>query len=303
MRRKIKILPVLLLLSVLTSCALAQPEAESGDQFAGLYVVPGSPVSLAGFWESGNPNMTAYGSERINVEGIGGLDFPQYVLFGEKSGDVYVFPGLEGGYSLFLLRGTLDSGAPLSSVISDMIQGEYNTYVSDEGTTNVISGSIYYGPPLGEENWDPGESFWTAYSVYQTRDGRPYLDGTPASFQGGIGSYTVTSTQRLTTNGKVSEDSLSVTVSDQVVPRLERVVVTQFSADNTVLCSVEIPLQDSLPAVVCEREAAWALVEEYSGEGVARTAYSLPTDDPISHQLVLLDEDGLGRPVRLDITQ
>ena len=40
----VKILPVLLLLSVLTSCALAQPEAESGDQFAGLYVVPGSPV-------------------------------------------------------------------------------------------------------------------------------------------------------------------------------------------------------------------------------------------------------------------
>ncbi len=303
MKHKAIFLSVLLLL-VLTSCALAQPEAETGDQFAGLYVVPGPPDSRPDLWDSeANPHLTARGSIRVEAGQIGGLDLPQYVLFGEKQGDAYVFPGLEGGYSLFLLRGTTADGTPLSEVVSDMAPGEYLISVSDEGTSDTISGTLYYGPPLGAADWDPygNKNCWTAYRVYQTPDGRVYLDSVSVCFEGG--TYNETSTQRVTTNGEVTENTLSVTVTGQAVPRLERLVVTQFSGDNAALSSQEISLQDPLPAFRCGPDAAWVLVEEHSREGVVRTALPAPEASPISHQVILLDEAGQGRPVSLEITQ
>ena len=43
-------------------------------------------------------------------------------------------------------------------------------------------------------------------------------------------------------------------------------------------------------------EAAWALVEERSPEGVVRTAYTLPGpgEEAVTHPIILLDSAGVG---------
>lgn len=180
------------------------------------------------------------------------------------------------------------------------------TSVTDEGTENAVSGTIYYGPPLGGEDWDEYEDqgVWTVYRVYQTPEGTPYLDGSGNSFTSG-GSYTYTETETCTRqeNGRTWTDSIRVTVCVQPVPRLERLLVTQFDEANAVVRSDDMALREALPEVECEAETAWVLVEEVSKDGTVRTVYNVPEEDgdPVSHQVVLLDANGLGRTAELMI--
>ena len=87
-------------------------------------------------------------------------------------------------------------------------------------------------------------------------------------------------------------------------PRLERLVVTQFGADNVPIRSEELTLREPLPEVCWEAGAAWALVEEESAEGTVRTVYSVPGagEEAVSHQIVLLDSQGLGHVAVLSIS-
>ncbi len=81
-------------------------------------------------------------------------------------------------------------------------------------------------------------------------------------------------------------------------------MVTQFGADNVPLRSEELTLREPLPEVRWEAGAAWVLVEEESAEGTVRTVYSVPgaEEEAVSHQIVLLDGQGLGRVSYLSIS-
>lgn len=140
--------------------------------------------------------------------------------------------------------------------------------------------------------------------MYQTPEGTPYLDGSGNSFTSG-GSYTYTETETCTRqeNGRTWTDSIRVTVCVQPVPRLERLLVTQFDEANAVVRSDDMALREALPEVECEAETAWVLVEEVSKDGTVRTVYNVPEEDgdPVSHQVVLLDANGLGRTAELMI--
>ena len=97
-----------------------------------------------------------------------------------------------------------------------------------------------------------------------------------------------------------------MTVHIELAPRIERLVVSQFGPDNTLLRSQELPLGVDLEPVACGADAAWALVEAYNQNGtVERTAYTLPDPDgePIYHPVVILDDQGMGTSTTLEISQ
>lgn len=298
---------------ILTGCSLARPEAQGGteDRFAGFYVVRETWQNTSGvntFWSSDNPLLEEYGSREVKLDKYGSFSFPDLVLFARKEGEQWVFPGLEDGFSLFILHEERSYGS-VTEVISNMAPGEEGTAIKDgdDSYYETISGTIYSGPPLGAKDWDPysDKGVWQVYRVYVTQDGRPYLNGEGNSFVGGFSGYTETKTYTTNANGeKTREESIRVTVSSKTVPRLEELVVTEFGAENNILRSQELPLREDLPDIHCGAETAWVLVEEVSAEGTKRTLYDIPEEaeeDPESHMVVLLDDEGVGRPAYMTI--
>lgn len=302
------ILPALAAL-LLAGCSLAQPEAGRkgiGDRAVGFYVVrEGDPATGMDFYQ--NPHLTTYGSDAVDAGAYGTLDIPREVLFAREEGDRWIFPGLEG-WSLFLYTGTGEDGSPYVQCVSDMTPGEEGVQIksTDEGTTHIISGVLYSGPPLGTENWSQWDTgtIWTMYRVYQTGDGRIYLDGTGNSV-GGDGGFGYSESMEWTSweNGRTATDRIEASIKLEAVSRLEKVVVTQFDGENEALRADDLKLGEELPALDWEAGAAWALVEERRGDGVVRTAYTLPgpEEEDVTHRLIWLDEEGVGRPQELTI--
>lgn len=294
---------------LLAGCSLAQPEerASGGDRFAGFYL-----VCTQGYSDRllDNPYLEEYGTDSFETGQFGTLSFSREVLFAveDETGN-YVFPGMEGGYSLFRIE-TNDEHGYVSQMVSNMAPGEEGNAirVSDEGTSNTISGTVYCGPPLGAEDWDAhvdNTRIWTCYRVYQTADGRVYIDGSGNSSGGGGGfGYSENQTQTITDwDGETVTENIDVHVKVEIVERMERLVVTQFDGNNASVRSDDLALRDELPEINCEAETAWVLVEEVNSGGTVRTAYNVPEEgeEPVSHMVVLLDGEGLGRNAYLTI--
>lgn len=299
---------------LLVGCSLARPEAaaESGDRWIGFYVVPsrGYVDHLAD-----NPYVEEYGSFSAKTDQFGTLSIPRDALFAvEDEVGNYTFPGIEKGYSLFIYRkydpehsGYQDRNYSVG-VVSNMAPGEETTQIkyTGEGVSESASGVIYYGPPLGAPaDWDAytnGDMIWRYYNVYQTADGRIYLNGDGDSVNG-LMSKTQTATNTLTENGESFTEILQVSVAMESAQRMERLVVTQFDGNNAILRSDDLTLGEELPEIACGPETAWVLVEEIGKDGAVRTAYNVPgpEEEPVSHKVVLLDGEGLGRLAYLTI--
>ncbi len=299
---------------LLAGCSLARPEAaaENGDRWIGFYVVPsqGYVDHLAD-----NPYVEEYGAFSAETDRLGTLSFPQEALFAVKDevGN-YTFPGIEKGYDLFIYR-EYDPEHPgyqgrnySVGVSSNMAPGEETTHFSytDEGVFEIASGVIYCGPPLGADaDWNAhtdGNTYWRYYNVYQTGDGRIYLNGDGDSVNG-LMSKTQTVTNTRTENGKTYAETIQISVALESAQRIERLTVTQFDEANTAVRSDDLALRGDLPEIRCGAETAWVLVEEYGGGETVRTAYNTPEKDgePISHQIILLDEEGYGSLAYLHI--
>lgn len=296
---------------VLAGCSLAQPERQEkqADRFVGVFLV----CTADGVWDAltGNPNLVEYGQEELTAEGLGSFTVPREVLIAQYDPEerTYTFPGLEG-WALFTYTRE-DEDGPYVASCSDMAEGNFATEVTDQGTSETMEGTIYYGPPAGAgADWDAYDDFcgiWHAYQVYQAPDGTVYTDGSGNSYSGGGSmSFTREESCSSTVNGETVADTVSVKVNIELAPRIERLVVSQFSADNTLLRSQELPLGADLEPVVCGADAAWALVGAYNQNGtVERTAYTLPDPDgePIYHPVVILDDQGMGTSTTLEISQ
>jgi len=302
MKRKRNTILLALALLLAAGCSLAQPEGdagtEQGDRFAGVCMAYEEPGSGKDFYN--NPNLEEYGADTVDLGELGTHAFPRQVLFAGEDGR---FPGLEG-YAHYVLNTEEEWGSSISSV-GDLDGGSYNTKVTDEGTEIDISGVLYIGPPENApEDWSTNDipGVWRAYKVYQTADGRAYLDGSGDSFHGGPMGVTLKEEQETTVNGETKKDSLEVKVEVKQVPRLESVTVRQYGADGAPLGSAEIPLVDAPEPVKWLEDAAWAVVEERDADGVKRSVYDKPGpgEEAASHTYVLLDERGLGRSVRLN---
>ena len=144
----------------------------------------------------------------------------------------------------------------------------------------------------------------TFFGVYEASDGTVYLDDSGNS-SNGLGAYSENRTFSKITNGKMTSETIEVTVNAEYAPRLEKLTVSQFDGSNTLLQSDDLALREDLPEVECLPETAWVLVEEQSADGTARTAYSasdVTEEEPEArHTVVLLDKDGLGTAAELCI--
>ena len=310
--RRLKLLILAALCLALAGCSLARPEEQGRgrDKFIGVYVVPSKGDRDAVI---SNPYAVEYGSFEAETE-FGALSFAEKALFAEEGEDgTLTFPGVERGYSLFAL--TTASEDPTGSqrvdrciqVVSNMAPGEESTqFIStDEEERAVLSGTVYWGPPLGASDWSDIDSgvIWTFYRVYQTEDGRAYINGDGSSCSGSM-THTLTEDYTSTLDGKAVTESVSVSAALKTAPRLEKLTVTQFDGENAPLRSDELALRSPLPEVRCEAGAAWVLVEEESGEGTVRTVYNVPGagEEAVSHQIILLDEEGFGELAYLSIS-
>lgn len=312
--KKSKLLLWILAALLLAGCSLAQPEqeAEQEDRWVGFYVVP-SQDGRDGFYN--NPYREEYGSDTVEIEGMGNFTFANEVLFAvEDEAGNHTFPGLEKGYSLFVYRkyigdpdskdrNALDYAVGIESNMGPGEEGPQFSY-TDEGVSETASGTVYFGPPLGITDWEPLTCgiIWHFYRVYQTKDGRIYINGEGDSTNA-PGSYTNTATYTSTENGEtVQKDTISVTAAIKTVPRLEHLIVTQFDENNAILQSDDLNLQNDRPELHCLPETAWVLVEEVSSEGTERTVYDPPEgEDPVTHDYVPLDDEGLGHMAYLNI--
>ena len=297
---------------LLSGCQLAQPEAEgvAEDRFCGFYAVPFrwnlDGTMSENFYD--NPYLTVYGQDSLDLGDFGSFSIDREVLFAEKEagGHRVVFPGMPEGYSLFYYTYEDENGL-VDALQSDMGPGEEGTHikVTDEGQEVSISGVIYCGPPVGApDNWleSPMEIAWMTYRVWETADGRIYLDGSGNSYSAAGFTMSENHSWTYTENGEtVKNDSVTVKVSFKTVPRLERLTVYQYDRDNKLLRADEVALEEQLPAFACLPETAWVVVEEVNAEGTVHTAYDL-TEEGISHGVVLLDEAGKGSYTQLEIS-
>lgn len=309
MKRKLTAFLLAAAVLVLAGCSLAQPEQEnsgvSGDALVGLYAVHYDSWEESGDFY-GNPNLVEYGSTAVDTE-YGKLSIPDMILVGEydEENHTCTFPGMKKGWSLFSLTLERD-GAPYNTTVCDMVSSGVHYTSTDEGEGVELEGTLYVGPPAGAgPDWDPysdDPGHWQYYQVYQMADGTIYLNGHGDSVSGG-GGYTLTAESTTTINGESTTRSVKATVNIEDVERLEKLVVSQFDKNNTLLQSQEIALGGELSPLTCGGGAAWVLVEEHNAHGITRAAYTLPAgeEEPVRHRVVLLDDKGVGEVFMLEI--
>ena len=312
-------LSALLLALGATGGQLAQPERHEtqADRWVGFHVVyEALPLSMEeleshpeDYPEEDRSHWVEYGSQDLDVDGLGTLAIPREILIGEYQEETggYLFPGLEG-YNAFLVARTLEDGSQIWGNSIDLAHAQAKV----GGAEQSLSGIIYFGSPAGApENWAEQESdyAWRAYNVYQMPDGTVYLDDSGNSYgisPGGM-SFSSTATDTRTVNGESETSTLTVEVNMEQVQRLEAAAVKLFDAADRLLATQEFSPEEAEDAhVSLPSECAWVLVEErYEDASLHRTVYS-PLEqegqEEIAHSLVLLDERGMGRAVSLFLT-
>lgn len=286
---------------------LAQPEYQGpeNDTWIGYFLsweyFPGEGEVI----HQDRTDWVEYGSQNLNVSGLDSVRIPREILIGQyQDGKGFTFPGLEG-YCAFLAQVEQEDG---SVVLSGNQLMDAKTNVGD--TKNSVSGTIYYGLPLGKTEWteNGSEYIWTAYDVYQMPDGTVYLDGSGNSY-GGAGGMTIkgeqTSTE--TINGETNSVTMSAEVRFETVSRLQEVRVKQFDASDQVIEETAFSadaLEDET-AVTLAKDTGWLVVEEHCTDGtVTRTVYDaqqITWMEELYHSLVVLDDEGMGSSCTLSL--
>ena len=296
---------------------LAQPEVyrPEQDRFIGFHLVyekmPQAVDMSDPDWEeqfSDQPGRdysqwTEYGSEAWQLDGIGSVDIPRMILIGKKDGNRYVFPGLEGK-NCFLAIETGEDGSRIISGYTDM--ADTSLAMGDQETS--ISGTVYFGPPLDDRNWNTEDYdyCWTAYRVYQMEDGTVYLTGSGNSY-GGVGGFTVSEKTQWTTteNGKTAVSSFEVTFSVTSIPRLEQVAIRQYD-QNDQLLRTDLLTSDQAGDITdglhltLKPETAYVLAVETDVDGNAQRTIHQPGQSgerTIYFTSWFLDDAGMGYSV------
>lgn len=286
---------------------LARPEREDpgADQFIGFHMVLEKMPKEGEEIPVDQSHWVEYGTEEMKTEDFGTLSFPKKILIGrftdDPHGQDYEFPGLPG-LNCFLAEEELEEGGTQYAGTSGLAGPHIK--VGDEEES--ISGTVYFGPPLDDRNWNTNEFdyCWTAYQVYQMEDGTVYLDGSGNSY-GGMGGFTtkVTDTQTKTADGEEEIFSFTAEVTMESVERVTELEVRWYGEEE-LLDRRTLTMEEVGEGLSLERPqgAVWALVTQRDRTGdTERSVYTLGTEAGASHHLVQLDERGMGRVVYLNL--
>ena len=310
----------LLLLTTALGTRLAQPEANStaNDKFIGFFLsYEKMPPDMAEI--EANPeeyvedrsHWVEYGSDTLQLDGIGKVAFPRMILIGEKVGSRYEFPDLEG-YNCFLAIYTDEYGSECYGGYTDM--ADCKIHIGGGTVGHSLSGTVYFGPPLDDRNWNT-ENFdycWTAYRVYQMEDGTVYLDGSGNSY-GGVGGFSFSEKSEYTTtvNGESTTESLEISVTINSIPRLETVTIQQYDNHDQLLRTDTITDAQAKAQngetleLLLEANTAYAIVAETDVDGNINRSLqevSVSENRRIYFTSWFLNEKGMGYCLPVDLS-
>lgn len=313
LRNSALILIFILLLALFSQVSLARPEQTHDweTHLVGFYLVQETmssrPTSIgdpeAGWEEQSSTPVSAYGHT---------FSIPDMILKAktDSQGELY-FPNLEGR-RFFLAKEYYDPNNQEGfayRLYSDLESEGLHMEVTDLGTNNTASGTLYYTAPIHDPIWAEGNQIWAAYQVWQEPDGTVYVEDGGNSYSGTLDySITKTVTYREAANGQATqENTLKLTINFRYISRLTEVTVEQFTADNQQVTSQTLSAQEMLEGqgaldLTWEPDAAYALVLEQYADGTVQRTLLERGDEPASHTCWAAEENGMTIPFSITIT-
>lgn len=282
---------LVLLLILLRPVSLARPEAQNParDRWVGYYMAY-RPIADHDFdkdWET-------YGDIKI--------------LNAQLQNDGrYAFTSLDGQALFFDFLPPTDPEDPYSAIIafqSDAADAFLTTNITDTGSTETLFGTLYFGSPA-TPTLNQQDYIWTACQVYQREDGSLYLTRGQSY---GSGSFILKQETKYTStiNGSTSQDTLSVELHMEEIPRLESCTFFQLDAngallDQTTLTEAEaLALTDgSYQIPLAEGTACILIRQDEEQDGQTYTTLSPQPDGSFTGELRFLDERGVGVQITL----
>ena len=258
------ILISVLSLLLLTGCQLASDGPEEG-QLVGVYFTT-DVVSIPGT-ELEVDNISSAGSIRLTEGQLGGRLYAQELT--DETGDIYYdFPGLDG-VAFYQIPVVGEDGQVRSIQENNQaIQERHlSTAIEDGEETSTVKG-VLYAPTWGEQNC------LFANPMYQTEDGKVYLEATPDAFdcasmleEGAYVSYTWSSTNAVETSEGTKTSGLVFEYGYHGKNPVEKVVFTQMTADHRPIYAWEYPADQTPETLSVEPETAYLLVESHCING------------------------------------
>ncbi len=259
MKRRIKaVVWILMAALALGGCSLAREDAAgSADQFVGVNVVL---TRLEGAYEAGR----------------------EYELDGSESYLALIEETDEGTGDKSV---GFDMGAwimePKQSIrINDVSENAGRRAQTRREETYSVEASVYVAP----DGLEDGNVSWRLDPVYRRADGTLYA----VSKEGGVAGSVSSSTQKQSAtydvkdkDGKTVTRTVEISVTLKVKAPIERAVISEMSADNTVLARHELDLNALEQAgwtMNASSDAAWLLIEKYEDGKVRRAVCEFEND-------------------------
>ena len=275
MKKKVKVLALLLALCLLSGCSLARPEAEEGngvsqDMMIGVFITREylDLFDFEGYLED-NLNTVVNGGGEISPE-----DSEKYGgrLYAEKTGEDYDF-GIEG-MGAFCVQWEQDGVPHSASYCIGPMELYLSTVVSDEGTRNEYTGTVYV-------QCGGTEAFYVN-PVYQDSEGQVYLmagSGISSDMtEGASMTQTMSGEYTATVDGKTQLYSMRTEISfcGAQMPQTYRVL--HMSKDSELL-QTEDYTPETLPEDIRPCEGAeYLIIETQNTDKVTRQIVSRAED-------------------------
>ena len=262
-----QLLLISLLSLVLCGCQLASEDPQEG-QLVGVYFTT-DVVSIPG-QELEVDNISSDGSFYLTEGQPGGRLYAQECT--DEEGEIYYdFPDLDGVafYQIPIVEedGQVRSIQEKNQAVQER---QLSTSIEDGGETSTVKG-ILYAPTWGKQKC------LFANPMYQTKDGKVYLEATPDAFdcasmlsEGAYVSYTWTSTTTVETSEGTKTSGLVFEYGYHGKKPVETVVFTQMTADHRPIDTQEYPAHHTPEKLTVEPETAYLMVESHciNGQGI-----------------------------------
>ena len=282
----------LILSAILAGCTLAQPSLQQPEeeQLCGILVVVGEQEAQR-HHEKEMEGRT-FSSIKELEESLTAFPMAEGTL---HSDGTITFEGMEG-HTL----GIIEEGIGNHSTTHFINDGYFtkvkaNTNVTDEGTENIISGSILAMEDLKEPIY--------MYPVYGRSDGSYYttLNSSGgmmcnAYCEGELYSQTLHWDTTEEINGRVEKNSRELKVSLEIARPIEHVQVRIYSDKNELLETKEI--SRGIEEVTLQEGTAYVIVEEAKTDGgLQRSLYNWEeVQEGLEHCVYYPDDSGLIKP-------